>query len=145
MPRGSVKPAAEWAPAWGTGVQSSGQKWAKNYVSAGPSIFAKAAASVANWQAAVAHPSAAAKFVGKLKEVNFTVVTNTVNGPGLQKFIAAGLNKQANMNHFAGIMQPKLASIVAGLPARGPSGAPVNRTRLNQLLDGLEATKGKNF
>src|SRR5215831_16866693 len=98
MPRGTVKPATEWAPNWGRGVQNNSQKWSQNYIAAGPSIFAKAAAAVSHWQTQVASPTAAAKFVGKLREVNFTTVTTTVQGPGMQKYASAGVNKQANVS-----------------------------------------------
>lgn len=145
MPRGTVKPPSAWAPSWGTGVQTSGQKWAANYIAAGPSIMAKAAAAVSHWQAQVASAAAASKFVGKLKEVNFSTVTTTVQGAGLQKFTSAGVNKQANYNHFASVFQPKLESMVRALPPRGARGSAANRTRLNNLLDQMEATRGKNF
>ena len=145
MARGTVKPPSQWAPAWGQGVQTNAQKWSQNYIAAGPSIFAKAAAAVTHWQSQVASPQAAAKFQGKLKEVNWATVQTTVSGPGVQKFAAAGVNKQQNYNHFASVFHPKLHAAVQSLPPRGPSGSPQNRARMNALLDAVEATRGKNF
>lgn len=145
MPRGTVTPPANWASNWGSGVQAKSQKWAQNLIAHGPAMFTKAAASVAHWQAQVASPSAASKYVGKLKEVNFQSYTTTVNGAGLQKFASAGVNKQHNYAHFANTFHPKLQSMLQALPARGARGDPANRARLNQLLDAMQATRGKNF
>lgn len=145
MPNGTVTPPGQWAGNWGSRVQQSGQKWATNLVNHGPSMFTKAAASVTHWQAAVASPAAASKYVGKLKEVNFTTFTSTVQGAGLQKYSSAGINKQAAYNHFAGVFGPKLQTMLAALPPRLARGNPQNRTRLNALLDAMEATRGKNF
>jgi|SRR5215469_8779314 len=141
----AVKDPSTWAQAWGSGVQSKASTWSKNYIAAGPSIFTKAAAAVGNWQMGVSSAEAAKKYVGKLNKVNFAVVTATVNGAGQQKYAQAGVNKQANYQNFANVFGPKLSSIVSALPARGPRGSAVNRTRLNQLLDQIEATKGTNF
>lgn len=145
MARGTVTTPGNWAGAWGNGVQMNAQKWAQNLVAHGPGMFQKAAASVSHWQAQVATPQAASKYAGKLKEVNFQSFTATVNGAGVQKYSSAGVNKQHNYAHFASVFGPKLQSMVSGLPARGARGNPINRTRLNQLLDGMEATRGKNF
>jgi len=145
MANGTVTPPGNWAANWGTKVQSSGPKWAANLIAHGPSMFTKAAASVTQWQAAVASPSAASKYVGKLKEVNFTTFTSTVNGAGQSKYASSGVNKQHAYNHFAGVFGPKLQTMVSALPPRQPRGNPANRTRLNQLLDAMEATRGKNF
>lgn len=145
MPRGTVTSPANWASSWGNGVQMNSQKWAANLVAHGPGMFAKAAASVATWQQAVASPAAASKYAGKLKEVNFQAFSTTVNGAGMQKYASSGVNKQHNYSHFAGVFGPKLQTMVSGLPARSARGSAINRTRLNQLLDAMEATRGKNF
>ena len=135
---------SKWAGAWGTRVSSSGDKWATNFVAAGPAIFDKAAAAVGTWQSAVASDLASKAFVTGLKSVNFAQVTTTVNGAGKGKYTDAGRTKQAKYATFAGIFGPKLQNIVSSLPARGPRGSSQNRTRLNNLLDQVQATRGTN-
>jgi hypothetical protein len=140
----AVSNPSNWAGAWGTGVTGAGNKWAANYVAAGPSIFTKAAASVSVWQQAVADPLAAAAYVEGLNSVNFSTVTTTVNGAGKTKYTSAGTTKQASYAAFAQIFGPKLTQIVASLPPRGPRGSTQNRVRLTQLLDAVQATRGQN-
>jgi hypothetical protein len=135
---------SKWAGSWGAGVGRSGQKWAADYIAAGPAIFQKAAASVNNWQLAVSSQLAANAFVKGLSNVNFAQVTATVNGAGLQKYTSSGTTKQAKYSSFAQVFGPKLQQIVANLPPRGPRGSAENRTRLNQLLDQVAATRGTN-
>lgn len=140
----AVTDPSKWAGAWGTGVSGAGTKWAADYIAAGPSIFTKAAASVTNWQAAVAGPIAAANYVSGLQGVNFATVTATVNGAGKTKYTTSGTTKQQKYSTFAGIFGPKLVQIVSALPARGPRGSTENRIRLTQLLDQVQATRGQN-
>jgi hypothetical protein len=140
----AVANPSNWAGAWGAGVQKSGAKWSANYIAAGPAIFQKAAASVSVWQQAVASAQAATAFVAGLNKVNFQQVTATVQGAGMTKYTSAGTTKQASYAAFAQIFGPKLSSIVAGLPARGPRGSAENRTRLTLLLDAVQATRGQN-
>ncbi|MBF6571585.1 MAG: hypothetical protein IVW54_22275 [Candidatus Binataceae bacterium] len=140
----AVKNPSTWAGSWGSGVSGAGNMWATNYIAAGPAIFTKAAASVGNWQTAVASQAAADAFVSGLNGVNFAVVTASVNGAGKTKYTASGTTKQAKYNTFAGIFGPKLTSIVASLPPRGPRGSTQNRVRLTQLLDQVQATRGQN-
>ncbi len=140
----AITDPSKWAAAWGVGVGRSGAKWAADYIAAGPSIFTKAAAAVGNWQAGVAAPAAAAAYVSGLNSVNFSQVTATVNGAGMSKYTTSGTTKQASYMTFAGIFGPKLQTIVNNLPARGPRGSAINRTRLNQLLDQVQATRGQN-
>ena len=135
---------SKWAGAWGTRVGQSGDKWAGNYVAAGPAIFQKAADSVGTWQAAVASQLAADRFQTGLRNVNFAQVQATVTGAGKMKYTSAGSTKQAKYAAFAQIFGPKLSSIVQNLPPRGPRGSAQNRTRLNQLLDNVQATRGTN-
>jgi hypothetical protein len=135
---------SKWGGSWGAGVGRSGQKWAADYIAAGPAIFQKAAASVNNWQLAVSSQLAANAFVKGLSNVNFAQVTATVNGAGLQKYTSSGTTKQAKYSSFAQVFGPKLQQIVANLPPRGPRGSAENRTRLNQLLDQVAATRGTN-
>ena len=140
----NITDPSKWAGAWGTGVGRSGDKWSTNYIAAGPAIFQKAADSVSNWQVAVASQMAADAFVSGLRNVNFSQVQATVAGAGKSKYTSAGSTKQAKYSAFAQIFGPKLASIVANLPSRGPRGSAQNRTRLNQLLDQVQATRGTN-
>jgi len=140
----AMKDPSKWGAAWGAGVAASGAKWSAGYIAAGPAIFQKAAAAVGNWQAGVAAPIAATRFVAGLQAVNFSTVTATVNGSGQGKYTSSGSTKQAGYTAFAGIFGPKLANIVANLPPRGPRGSAQNRTRLNQLLDQVAATRGMN-
>lgn len=140
----AVTPGNLWAAKWGTGVAGAGAKWSANYIAAGPAIFTKGAAAVNTWQTAVASPAAAAAFVKGLNDVNFSQVTNVVNGAGQSKFTTSGTTKQSKYNTFAGIFQPKLTNIIASLPAKGPRGSAINRTRLNQYLDQVAATRGMN-
>lgn len=140
----AITDPSKWAGAWGAGVSRSGDKWATDYVAAGPAIFQKAAASVGNWQAAVSSQLAANAYVNGLQSVNFAVVTATVQGAGKTKYTSSGTTKQQNYAGFAQIFGPKLASIVQNLPPRGPRGSVENRTRLTQLLDQVQATRGTN-
>lgn len=140
----AVTDPSKWSGAWGAGVSRSGGKWAADYIAAGPAIFQKAAAAVGTWQTAVAAQQAADAFVKGLSSVNFGQVTATVNGAGQQKYTASGSTKQAKYAAFANIFGPKLATIVANLPARGPRGSAQNRARLTQLLDQVQATRGQN-
>ena len=140
----AITDPSKWAGSWGAGVQRSGDKWAADYVAAGPAIFQKAAASVGTWQQAVASQMAADAFVAGLNNVNFSQVTATVQGAGKMKYTSSGSTKQAKYVAFAQIFGPKLANIVANLPPRGPRGSAQNRTRLNQLLDQVQATRGTN-
>lgn len=140
----AVTDPSKWGASWGAGVAASGSKWAAGYIAAGPSIFQKGAAAVGNWQAGVAAPTAATAYVAGLQNVNFATVTATVNGPGQGKYTSAGSLKQANYQSFAQIFGPKLQTIVNNLPPRGPRGSAQNRTRLNQLLDQVQATRGQN-
>lgn len=135
---------SKWAGNWGAGVGRSGDKWSTGYIAAGPGIFSKAADSVADWQAAVASAMAADNFVAGLRKVNFTQVQATVQGAGKTKYTSAGSTKQAKYSAFASVFGPKLANIVSALPPRGPRGSAQNRTRLNQLLDQVAATRGSN-
>ena len=144
MAGAGIADPSKWAGSWGAGVQRSGDKWSANYVAAGPAIFTKAAASVADWQTAVASQMAADNFVRGLQSVNFSQVQATVTGAGKTKYTSSGSTKQAKYSAFAQIFGPKLASIVNGLPPRGPRGSAQNRTRLNQLLDAVQATRGTN-
>lgn len=140
----AITDPSKWAGAWGSGVQRSGDKWATDYVAAGPAIFQKAAASVSDWQAAVSSQLAANAYVNGLNSVNFAQVTATVQGAGKTKYTSSGTTKQASYAAFAQVFGPKLAQIVSSLPARGPRGSVQNRTRLNQLLDQVQATRGTN-
>jgi hypothetical protein len=140
----AVIDGSKWSGAWGTGVGRSGQKWSANYIAAGVQIFQKAAASVGNWQAAVSQQQAADNFVKGLNAVNFAQVQATVAGAGQGKYTASGSTKQAKYAAFAQIFAPKLSQIVSSLPPRGPRGSAQNRTRLNQLLDAVAATRGSN-
>ncbi len=137
-------PTSSWAANWGAGVAAAGAKWSAGYIAAGPSIFTKGANAVGTWQSAVQSPTAAANYVAGLNAVNFTTVTTTVNGTGQGKYTSSGSTKQAKYSTFAGIFGPKLTSIIAALPSRGPRGSTQNRTRLNQYLDQVAATRGQN-
>jgi len=140
----AIQDPSKWAGAWGSGVSRSGDKWAADYVAAGPAIFQKAAASVGDWQAAVSSQLAADAFVKGLQTVNFSQVTATVQGAGKTKYTTSGTTKQASYASFAQAFGPKLQTIVNQLPPRGPRGSAVNRQRLNQLLDAVQATRGQN-
>jgi hypothetical protein len=135
---------SKWAGNWGTRVGSSGDKWSSNYVAAGPEIFQRGAAAVSTWQTAVASDMAASAFVKGLNNVNFSQVQATVNGPGKSKYTMSGTQKQAKYATFAQVFGPKLQTIVSNLPPRGPRGSAQNRTRLTQLLDQVQATRGSN-
>jgi hypothetical protein len=135
---------SKWAGSWGTGVTGAGATWASGYIAAMPTIYSKAAASVGDWQNAVASTQAAAAFVSGLNNVNTSQVTTTVNNAGKTKYTASGSSKQAKYAAFATTFGPKLQQIVAALPARGPRGSAQNRQRLNQLLDNVQATRGTN-
>jgi hypothetical protein len=140
----AITDPSKWAGSWGTGVSRSGDKWSTNYTSAGPAIFQKAAASVGDWQAAVSSQQSADAFVRGLQNVNFSQVTATVQGAGKTKYTTSGTTKQASYSSFAQTFGPKLQTIVNNLPARGPRGSAINRTRLTQLLDQVQATRGTN-
>lgn len=140
----SVTDPSKWAGSWGTGVTGAGSKWSSGYIKAGPAIFTKAAASVGSWQAAVASQMAADNFVAGLNNVNFSQVQATVSGAGMTKYTSSGSTKQAKYAAFAQIFGPKLATIVANLPPRGPRGSAQNRQRLLALLDAVQATRGTN-
>lgn len=137
-------PSSSWAGNWGTAVGLAGAKWSAGFIAAGPSIFTKGAAAVGTWQSAVQSPTAAANYVKGLNAVNFSTVTTTVNGTGQGKYTSSGSVKQAKYAAFATIFAPKLSSIVAALPPRAARGSPANRTRLNQYLDQVAATRGMN-
>lgn len=140
----TIADPSKWAGAWGTGVGRSGDKWSANYIQAGAAIFQKAADSVSTWQTAVASQMAADAFQSGLRNVNFAQVQATVAGAGKTKYTSSGSTKQAKYSAFAQIFGPKLQSIVANLPPRGPRGSTQNRTRLNQLLDQVQNTRGTN-
>lgn len=140
----AITDPSKWAGAWGTRVGQSGDKWSANYVAAGPAIFSKAAAAVSDWQSAVSSQLAADAFVRGLNAVNFQQVQATVVGAGKTKYTSSGSTKQAKFASFAQIFGPKLQMIVSNLPPRGPRGSAQNRTRLNQLLDQVQATRGTN-
>jgi hypothetical protein len=140
----AIQDPSKWAGSWGTGVGRSGDKWATQYVAAGPAIFQKAAAAVGDWQAAVSSQMAADAFTRGLNAVNFAQVQATVTGAGKTKYTSSGSTKQAKYAAFAQIFGPKLQMIVTNLPPRGPRGSAQNRTRLNQLLDAVQATRGTN-
>lgn len=141
---GTVTDPSKWSGAWGAGVSRSGDKWATDYLAAGPAIFQKGAAAVGTWQAAVAAQIAADNYVKGLSSVNFSQVQATVSGAGKSKYTSSGSTKQAKYAAFAQVFGPKLANIVANLPARGPRGSAQNRARLTQLLDQVQATRGSN-
>lgn len=143
----AVKAASLWAPAWGTGVGQSGQKWSTAYIAAGPTIFQKGAASVTNWQQAVASPAAANAFVDGLNNVNFAQVQTTVQGAGMTKYTSSGSTKQSKFSAFATIFQPKLSQIVSNLDQsnpRQPRGNPANVVRLTAYIAAVAGTRGQN-
>ena len=140
----AITDPSKWAGSWGTGVSRSGDKWSTNYNAAGPAIFQKAAASVGDWQAGVSAQAAADAYVRGLQSVNFSQVQATVQGAGKTKYTSSGTTKQAKYTAFAQTFGPKLQTIVNNLPQRGPRGSSINRTRLNQLLDQVQATRGTN-
>lgn len=140
----AIQDPSKWAGSWGTGVGRSGDKWSTAYIAAGPAIFQKAADAVGDWQSAVSSQLAADAFQRGLRAVNFSQVQATVAGAGKTKYTSAGSTKQAKYSAFAQVFGPKLQSIVSNLPPRGPRGSAQNRTRLNQLLDAVQATRGSN-
>lgn len=143
-----VKSAAVAAANYGTagGSSAAGAAWAAGFLADPAAIFAAAADSVDEWQAAVNTQQAADNFVAGLGKVNIAAVTKKVNGVGKSSF-TAGVNAAAgpggNYMAFSSAFQPWMTTELANLNRTNPRGdKSANRARLNTFLDDLEAKAG---
>lgn len=132
---------------WGAKVQQAGVSWSKGYLAAAPKVFNPANIKPANWQAGVSNPQAALDYADGMANVNMQQLTTVVNSSGQSKYTTSGSNKQSKMLSFQTQFIPKLAQITSSLDQsspRGPRGSAQNRTRLNNYLDAVAATRGQN-
>lgn len=133
--------------AWGKGVGSAGSKWSGGYLAAAPNVFSAQNVKPQNWQAGVSDPGAAARYQKGMTSVNMSQLATVVNSSGQSKYTTSGTNKQAKMATFMGNFLPKLSNILSSVNSsapRGPRGSVENRTRLNNYLDMVAATRGQN-
>lgn len=132
---------------WGTKVAQAGAAWSKGFLAAAPKVFNPANIKPANWQAGVNNPQAAIDYADGMANVNMSQLTTVVNSSGQQKYTTSGTNKQAKMLAFQQVFIPKLGQITNSLDQsnpRGPRGSAQNRSRLNNYLDAVAATRGQN-
>lgn len=138
----SIASASDATNAWGSGVSTSSQKWAKKYLNPKRDPFSAQNVDADGWQAGVSTDTAKQKYVAGMTSVDITALTATVNGPGAGKYAAAGTNKKGKYSTFANAYLPKLDSIVKSLPPRGPRGSGQNKARVMQFFDQTTALKG---
>lgn len=132
---------------WGAKVGQAGQTWSKGYLAAAPRVFSQANIKPQNWVQGVNNPDAAAKYAANMANVNMSQLTTVVNSSGQSKYTTSGTNKQSKMLAFQIQFIPKLQQITQTLDQsspRGPRGSAQNRSRLNNYLDAVAATRGQN-
>lgn len=143
----SVKTAAQAVQNWTRGVQSSGDKWADGYLHPKRDPFSPNNIDPDAWQAGVSTQAAKDGYANGMANVDTTQLTATVNGAGKSKFTAAATTKTNKVQNFQSQFLPKLGNILQSLDSsapKGPRGSAQNRTRLNNYLDMVAATRGQN-
>jgi len=132
---------------WGQKVAAAGPTWSAGLIAAAPNIFNPANIDAQAWQNGVSSPQAAADYEKGMASVNMQQFTTVVNGAGQGKYTSSGSSKQAKMLSFMNVFIPKLSGILQTLNTsspKGPRGSAQNRTRLNNYLDAVAATRGQN-
>lgn len=141
----TVKDATTATANWGSAIAASAGKWAAGYANPSRNPFDANVINPDAWQAGVSTPQAKALYKKNMAGVNQDVVLATVNGPGKQKYAAAGQNKTGKVQAFMQTFLPKLGTILQNLNQTNPKGPRgTNRARLNAYLDAVEATRGTN-
>ena len=143
----TVKTAAQAAANWSTGVTGAGAKWSDGYLHPKRDPFNPANIDPDAWQEGVSTQEAKDGYANGMANVDVNALTATVNGAGRTKFTSSGNTKQSKVLTFQNAFLPKLSNILQNLyntAPRGRRGSPENRTRLNNYLDSVAATRGQN-
>jgi len=124
------------------GVQSAGPDWTDGALHPKRDFRTAAAAQQGYWASQVQAAAAKGTFASHIKAVTDAEYENAVSTYGQNNYVTQAQAKAGNWTKFYDKFQPKLAGIVAKLPARGNKAQ--NRARLNAYLDAVEATAGSN-
>ena len=140
-----IRDPATGSSNWGSGVTSSGNKWADGYAHPSRNPFDPNVIDPDAWQAGVSTAAAKASYAKNLAGVNQDQVLATVNGAGKTKYTASGTTKVSNYTAFATVFYPKLSSIISNLNVTNPKGPRgTNLDRLITYIQAVQATRGTN-
>lgn len=122
--------------------------WAANFITAMPTMFDRAAAAAAYWQAQVSSAAAAAMFTKGLNRAknNQGPIATKVNGPGSASFMA-GVKAASTGQYlaFANAWLPAVANEVATLNSTNPRGTRAQNRARQAAYDAWVDSQAGNF
>lgn len=127
---------------------ASAALWAANFNSAMPTMFDKAAAAVAFWQAQVSSAAAAALFTKGLARAkqNQAAISTKVNGPGSASFMAGVKAASTGLySAFINAWLPAVANEVATLNTTNPRGTRAQNRARQAAYDAWVDSQAGNF
>lgn len=127
---------------------SAAQLWAANFITAMPTMFDKAAAAVAFWQAQVSSAQAAAMFTRGLNRAknNQGAISTKVNGPGSASFMAGVKAASTGLYlAFANAWLPAVGNEVTTLNQTNPRGTRAQNRARQAAYDAWVDSQAGNF
>lgn len=137
--RAQIDPATMTAN-WSSGVQRSGDKWAKGALKPRRMFNANPQAAASAWAAGVA--AAQPTYQAGLAGADLAVMEANINGVGQQRYSQAGTQKFAKFQKKAAALASAISTVVSGLPA-DRSTAQARIARMTQFATNMHAQKGK--